>query len=370
MKNILIELIASFLSGKSVALPKEADWGYIYAVSKHHDIAQIAAEAILKQGLLPDCELLEAFKKQRLLAVYRREQLDYEQERICKALESEKAEYILLKGAVLKNYYPQGWMRSSCDIDILIKPCDKSRAIDAILALGYTQDTDGERDASLISKSGVNSELHFSITCGNEKLDSLLRDAFSRSDYLPNRFERVFDNEFFVYYHIAHMQNHFTEGGCGIRPFIDLWLYSQKCNYDEGIVREMLENSGSLAFYDGVKALIEVWFGSAEHSELTKMLEEYIISGGVYGTRENLGATGRHKEGGFFKYLLRRIFMPRERLRLIYPKIDKYPVLIPYYQVKRWFTLFDKSKFESAKSEIAGNKKAASTAELFSRLGL
>ncbi len=367
---LLTDLIFSYISGKEYSLPENADISVLYAVSKRHDLAHLLAAALEKQGILPENELGDELKKQKLLAIYRREQLDYEEERICGILKSAQIPYIPLKGAVLKQLYPEKWMRTSCDIDILIQEENKQQAITLLCErLGYTRETDGERDCSLISKSGMNLELHFSLKCDNERLNPTLFRVWDCSVLLAGC-ARALTNEFFVFYHIAHMLIHFAEGGCGIRPFIDLWLFENTNAINEEELTRLFKESGCLDFYNGVCALCGVWFGGAPHTRQTELLEEYIVSGGVYGSRENLGSAGRHKKGGYLKYLLSRIFMPKEKLRLVYPKIDKYPILIPYYWVKRWFTLFNKNTFKSAKSELSGNKKAQSTDELFTYLGL
>ena len=371
--KILMTCIRSEVFSDNTNLPDsltEEEINSLYVVSKKHDLAHIVALFLEKRGLLDKSAIGKEFAKQKFLSVYRREQLDFEEERVCKLFYDEQIEFIRLKGAVMKKFYPQVWMRSSSDVDILIKAQDREKAVSLLVSkFGYTLDSDAERDCSLISKSGMNLELHFAITSNNDKLDRVLTRVWEFA-YRINEHEYALKDEFFVAYHIAHMQLHFTEGGCGVRPFIDLWLYKQNLEKCESEVMFLLAESESVDFYKGVKSLCEVWFGDKKHSELTESVENFILSGGVYGTRENLGATGKHKNGSYVKYLATRIFMPRKNLRLIYPKIDKYPILIPYYQVKRWFTLLDKDVRKSAKNELSGNKKSDAIDKMLDGLGL
>lgn len=51
---------------------------------------------------------------------------------ISNALESQQIEYILLKGAVIRDLYPQKWMRTSCDIDVLVHEDELNCAISII----------------------------------------------------------------------------------------------------------------------------------------------------------------------------------------------------------------------------------------------
>ncbi len=373
VSKLFIAFIRSEVFGDNTNVPDsltEEEINALYTTSKKHDLAHIVASALEKRGLFKNLPVAKEFKKQNFLAVYRREQLDFTEEQVCNLLEDAHIDYIPLKGAVMKKLYPESWMRTSSDVDILIKPQDRDTAISLITEkLGFSIEANAERDCSLISKSGMNLELHFGITSNDEKLDIILKRVWDFAYHIHGH-KFALKDAFFTAYHIAHMQLHFVEGGCGVRPFIDLWLFKRFWEKCENDIITLLEESQSVDFYNGVKALCEVWFDDAEHTELTALIEQFILSGGVYGTRENLGATGRHKNGSYFKYILNRVFMPKNRLRLVYPKIDRYPILIPFYQVKRWFTLFDKEKRTSAKNELSGNKHSDYADKMLKGLGL
>lgn len=159
--------------------------------------------------------------------VYRYERLNYEYEKLCKALEKAKIPFIPLKGSILRDYYPEPWMRTSCDIDVLIHKKNLARAI-AYLSqnLEYVEKERATHDVSLYSPQGNHIELHFDLVEeGRAKnainvLNSVWENVSLHKDYLY----RYDMDEFFYYYHIAHMAKHFESGGCGIRPFVDLWI--------------------------------------------------------------------------------------------------------------------------------------------------
>ncbi len=94
----------------------------LFKLSKRHDLAHLVGDALDKNGLLPDgTEAKKRFLQERNMAVYRYEQIQYEYEQICEVLEKAKIPFIPLKGSVIRQYYPEPWMRTSCDIDILVK---------------------------------------------------------------------------------------------------------------------------------------------------------------------------------------------------------------------------------------------------------
>ena len=101
----------------------------IFALAKKHDLAHIAGNALSKLGVLGDNEISKKFKQVSMQAVYRYVRINSEYQKLCKTLEEAQIPFIPLKGAVLRNYYPEPWMRTSCDIDILVKSEDLDAAI-------------------------------------------------------------------------------------------------------------------------------------------------------------------------------------------------------------------------------------------------
>ena len=151
--------------------------------------------------------------------------------------------------------------------------------------------------------------------------------------------------EIFVLYHVCHMAKHFVNGGCGIRPFVDLRIIERKLSYSQREVDQLLKESGLKSFYDAVKALIGVWFDGDNHTELTKRMQEFLLTGGVYGSVEQCSAVRQVKSGGKLRYLLKKAFVGYRELCVCFPSLKKCPVLFPFYEVARWFKmLFGKDR--------------------------
>ena len=86
----------------------------LFKISKRHDLAHLIGDALDRNGLLPDgSEARKRFLQERNMAVYRYEQQQYELEQICAVLEDAKIPFIPLKGSVIRQYYPEPWMRTS-----------------------------------------------------------------------------------------------------------------------------------------------------------------------------------------------------------------------------------------------------------------
>ena len=326
----------------------------LYKISKSHDLAHLVAEALDKNGLLDDSDVAKKFRSERNMAIFRYEQINYELGEICRVFEENKIEHIPLKGAVLRAYYPQPWMRTSCDIDILIKEENLDKAIKLLCDhLGYGKVHRGTHDVSLHSPSNVNLELHFSLLEDNRANNAsvILNSVWDRVQSVGDGYRKALQDDFFYYYHIAHMAKHIEFGGCGIKPFLDLWVLNEKVPFDQEKCDAVLEEGGLKTLADNAKKLAYVWFGEEAHTPLTQKLEEYILTGGVYGSAQNMVAAQAAKKGRGLKYILSRIWFPYDLLKLRYPRVEKCKLLIPYYQICRWMNFLFKGKKKTALAE-------------------
>ncbi|MBQ9071364.1 MAG: nucleotidyltransferase family protein [Clostridia bacterium] len=348
----------------------------LYSISSAHDVSHIVGQALLSLGAKMPEETEAAFKKSVSLAMYRYLQTKRELSALKETLEDGKIPYIVLKGSVLRDYYSEPWMRTSCDIDILIKSCDISRATELLTSeLDYKFEGRASHDVSLFSPSGIHVELHFSLIEEGESAKTF--DDIWNSDLIVgvSDYGYAMTPETFLTYHVAHMAKHFNGGGCGIRPFIDLWILESKMPYDKDKLFALLSSCGLNAFYDAARLLSFVWLSDVAHTNLTLAMESYVMGGGVYGTIENRVTIRQRKSGGKFRYILGRIFLPYRKLKRIYPRLEKYPFLLPYYEARRWVTFLVRGNKSRALSEISytasvSEDKSVELATLMQELGL
>lgn len=330
----------------------------LYQIANAHDLAHIVGDALYSLGVELAPHLKSKFQKQQILAVYRYTQINYELGQICKTLEKAQIPFMPLKGSVIRAYYERPEMRTSCDIDIYVKERDLEKAVLALVeALGYESGMKNIYDVSLNSPAGVHIELHFALTENDERVERVfdsIWEASRRAD--GSEYHYLMSNEYFLIYHIYHMSKHFASGGCGVRPFMDLWVLKNKMGYDPVEVNSVLEKCGLAAFGKAAFDLSDVWFSHIAHTELTEEMEKYIIGAGVYGTLENRVAIHSEKQGGRFKYAFKRIFMSFSDLKRFYPPLERHPILFPYYSVKRWCRLsFNKKSRGKAFAELRYN---------------
>ena len=335
----------------------------IYSLAKAHDLAHLAASALANHGKLGDDEISNKLQKQLMLAAHRYSRIKYDLQKASEALARAKIPFLPLKGSVIRQYYPEPWMRTSCDIDILIHREDTERAIGALESIGFVKQQDTTKhDHQLISSSGVHLELHYSLRqeTSVRQADSILDAVWQEcSPNEPESYCYEMSGEMFVFYHVVHMANHFVYGGCGIRPFVDLWLLRNKMPYDSVKLDKMFAETGLTSFYKSVIELCDVWMDGAEHSDTTAAMEEFILTGGVYGTVANSATVKSAKGQSKLRTFLKLAFLPRADLEIAYPKLKKYPILLPFYQVKRWFRIFDPKKRERVSTLTAARNSVS-----------
>lgn len=361
--ELLLRMIRSAIDGTRIASPlslTEEEEKLLYSLAKKHDMAHLVSYALDQNGInLTSREAAEKFRKQQMMAIFRYENQNYDLEQVRALLEREGIRFLPLKGAVIRSMYPEPWMRTGCDIDILVDEENLVKTREALKThLGYSFDGVGDHDLTLVSPGGVHFELHFCLL-DNRNEDKYLKNVWRYArPKAPDSSEYILSDEMFYYYHIQHMAKHFVKGGCGVKPFLDLWVFRRSGLSLGQMDREYLEKGGFERFAEQSEALAEVWFGEAEHTELTRGMQTYVLRGGVYGNAENKEAADKDRKASRLHYVLSRIWLPFSAMSVRYPALEQRRWLLPFYQVKRWFCiLFSRKAPKPEREENHSNEQ-------------
>ncbi len=357
VEKIMFSLIKSEIAGGSTEdIKAELNpdvLNALFKLSDKHDMSHIVASALSNLKALSNDEISQKFNKTLMLSVYRDSLKDFAITQVGEILEKEKIPHIPLKGTVLRKLYPKSWMRTSCDIDVLVKEEDCERAIETLCKEGFKRTADcSTHDYNLVSSNNFHVELHYTLTqeesliTADKILDKVFDYAYPEKD---GGYSYALPYEIMLIYHLAHMARHLIHGGCGIRPFIDLWLMNEKIPHDEKAVSESLEKAGLFDFYNASLSLSRCWLENEDYTDKTKTLEEFILFGGVYGNTLNAANVKAGKGDGKLKSFIGLVFLPRKNLEVLYPNLKKHKILLPFYQVKRWLKVFDRKKFNKIK---------------------
>ncbi len=378
--KLLLSLVRSAISGSPLTQEEKALYSddilpELIKLADQQDLCHLACLSLKNNSLAQGFDL----KSEVIRAVYRYENQNRDCEEVYAVLEKEKIPFIVLKGAVIRSLYPEKWMRTSCDTDILIHYEDLDRAVEYFIKnSGFTVLERTTHDVTMRTPNRNNIEFHFDLVeegIANNAI-SILKSVWETAEPIKeNGYALKMKDELFYFFHIAHMAKHVENGGCGIKPLMDLWLIDEAGKQNKENRDKLLQKGRLLKFADVMRNLSEVWFKGKPADQLSVKLEQYIISGRLYGTAANRVAIGQEKAGGKTGYLISRIFAPYDRLKRYYPILQKHKWLTPIMQIRRWFMLFRPEVAKMAKGELKANNslsqaKAQEMHSLLRELGL
>lgn len=365
MSNILTEILSAQLHRATLSPEIRARLTpevllKLYQISRRHDLAHMVGNGLMENGVEIPEELQIKFKKADMLSVYRCAQQKQALAEIRACFESAGIPYIPLKGAVLRAFYPLESMRTSCDVDVLVKQEDLERACEALKSAGYVTEAQQYHDVSLVSPTNVHLELHFSVQENMPELDAVLSRAWMFA-VQEEGCRYAFTKEFFVFQAFAHMSYHFLSGGCGLRSLTDIWVMEHKMGLTYSDAEALLSEGGILEFARRMTELTHTCFDGASSDDFSKPLLEYVLTGGSYGTAVQKIAVKKSRKGGTVGYAFRRLFLPYATMKHVYPVLNRWPILLPFCWVARLFSRLFTSRGRRAVGEMKTAQSISTT---------
>lgn len=348
----------------------------IISLASKHSVLPLVGEALLKH-ISPHSSLALELKHQLLLLIAHHEQMMAMQRAVFNLFEQKKIAYLPLKGAELDCYYPNSWMRTRSDVDVLIHSEQVEEALSVLKEhLHFTVEERNYHDVSLRSQDGKLLELHFNLLERQTNLDQVLSLVWQYVSPVGESVSRQkMDPAYFVFHQIAHTAYHFQNGGCGVRFLIDLYLVRQNLAFDEMKLRDFCREADLLIFYHNLCRLMDCWFSDLPAQGIIGEMSEFILAGGVFGKLENKLMNERARRDGRIGFIFSRIFWPYRDLAVQYPSLEGKIWLTPLYQVRRWCRLLRFKKLKSSVQQLKLNqnlseKQVTKLAKLMRDVGL
>lgn len=350
-EKYFISLISSYLNHTSPAAPNNIDWKEIYRLSNIHNVCAMITNQImmLERENQPEKYLLSKFRQKLGYTLidsdHKTKAINY----IRNMLNDSDIDFLFIKGAILRCYYPVMEFRTSGDIDIIIRysDIDKLRQIITDVNININD----------------NSDNGFAFDYNDQHIE-----IHSTEDYDHPYFKKIFnmcknkDCEYFIddeqhlLYVLCHIIKHFNLYGAGIKMFMDIDVlirHMADFDYDEFMIKCAELNIKTFA--KASFSLCNYWFNTPikceidfnENEEFRKLFESEIISSGSFGFhKRNLGDyyinKGMGKEGkNNFTAKLRAfsalLFPSKRYLENRFPYAKKYPFLLPAAWLNRLF---------------------------------
>ena len=272
LKLVKSELLATPLDDGVIQSVTPDIMKKLYVLSKKHDMTHMVAAALERHNLLGEDEISNKLRNSIYMAVWRDELRERELQQIYKLFEEEQIAFIPLKGAVIRELYPEPWMRTSCDIDILVREEEVERARDVLVSrLNYRVVGQNYHDISMYSPADVHLELHYYIKEHMDNIDQLLERVWEYAKpIVEKRCQYRMTPEYMMLYLFANMSYHFSHGGCGVRNFIEICLMEKELYYERKSTDSYCEKCGIKVFTNYTRKISDIWMGEEEREEITK----------------------------------------------------------------------------------------------------
>lgn len=327
------------------------------------------AQAMEKLGFESDSDIWKCWLKEKNQLIYKSVLMDVEREAIQDFFEKNNIWYMLLKGMVIRKYYPAPELREMADNDILFDNKYSKEVYEFMTARGYKSDDYNKGyDDEYLKPPAYNFEMHRQLVSSKERpkwyeyykdvKSILIKDtnenretaANNESNNTSNQFY-FSDNDFYVYF-IVHTYKHFLNSGMGLRTVLDVYLYvsnlQEKLDFD--YIEEQLKKLDAYDFEQTFRSIAfkmfdenledRKWWDLFDVKE-QEMLS-YVLDAGTYGNLENsvahkMGYTKgeKKKASDKVKYIFRRLFPSMDTIEEFFPFFYKHKWAIPFLYIYR-----------------------------------
>jgi len=355
----LTSLISSVILNTAAPAPfDDINWVKFFNLAKKHDVSTLIYPIIQEMDIPEDVSVKFKNIQNRMIARTTRQNI--ETEVVTSEFEKNSIKYIKLKGAHIKDYYPYGYIRTFSDIDLYIDCSDKKKAEEIMERLGYTLSNITEYHDEYEKDNFYIFELHCHIVSPKTDYYSVFETPFDKS-YLAdnNNFCYKLKNEYLFLHLLFHLHKHFFSTGCGIRLFVDLLVFEKHIgSVDWNFIISVIKQYDILDFYNTIKMLMNFFFFNQAADNNIETIANYIFESSTTGIyKYNVASLSFW---GKIKYFLKVWFPPAKELAYRYPVLNKAPVLLPTYWIRRiLYSLFFKRS--SLKKQIDGIKTANSS---------
>ena len=332
-QNYVIALLRKSMGGSDRVPEEPEDLNIVETIVRRNGIL------LTVYGELPAA--LQQSLEERYLAAARQAVLqDYEGTRVLEALGEAGMNAIGLKGWELRKLYPEAGMRQMSDVDILVRPYSFEKIKAVMNALGFSSGRESTWKHDSFSKGEVHVEMHKRLTDDSGAIRDWENSLWDNAVALEDGTMQMSPEDSYLF-HFVHLHKDFLNGSLGLRRVVDTWL-QQRQPLDWSKVRDRLESFGMLPFHERMVRLSQTLMGERPMDEQAEILLAHACRRGIYGSGKNykagrIVAMGKSFAGGKLRSKLAAVFLPYSRMKAQFPALERRPILLPYFWMKRIF---------------------------------
>ena len=325
-ENQFVKLLRAVISDEEP--PCDIDWDGVWNLARRHHLETIVWEVAKKDPTVPnDIKSQMSNIYNRMIAREVRQGHCFEM--IEKALSDAGIHYAPIKGAILKNDYPQTNFRFMSDLDFYIKPEDRPAIREAIESIGgkFKGTESGDEQFLFWDKIGI--EFHGRLLYRKTKAGIENYPEWEFVDESRNRLSE----EGYELNLIGHAVHDLAGSGPGIRYILDLWIYRNRHEPQPNwqAVDERLKRDNIYEATHNLLNLSEYLFGNGDENPLMVEMADYVLKGGLHGDYKR-GLASQAADG---RALMKQLFRNRAEFENRYPWLKKYPFFLPVAWVMR-----------------------------------
>ncbi len=282
------------------------DWNELINLSRKHKIEGLIYSALNKTELLEniDEDKVKDLKKEVFFTGVTQISNMSKLEKVFNEFSKENVPVIVLKGLVVREYYPQPEQRSMSDADIFVKAKDINKSKKILIDLGYTEiDAEASHHIKYIKSGYPMIELHWHVMKRDgfsDELDLFEDDIWDRTIEVKVKGAKVLSlgYEDLALHLCMHMAAHLAASGFGVRQIADLVLLVEKKGHliDWTLFINKAEEFGFKKFIIIMFKICNILFSmdipkemavyKIDDEEMFESLISTIFDGGVYGKKD------------------------------------------------------------------------------------
>lgn len=386
-KLFLLDVLKSFIHKEKLNFDAELDWNEVIRLAQIHSVTGILGYMSMQSLSERTTQLADMLKKQCFANVAVFAQRTKKADELIAKLNKAGIDHMLFKGYVVRNYYPMPELRSYGDVDILIKPEDRKKSHELMLAQGFEVKDDWEPIYSYHNNFELY-ELH------TEVMEVDVSDKADYRGYFNTAWKHVRNignnsyeptPEFHFLYLMTHIAKHICGAGAGIRMYLDLGAFIKHFgdSIDWAYIDSTLEELKLKEFANTALTMVERCFEVPSPLELHEINEEtfesfmdYTLDGGLFGNvgRDSaLIALKKSDKSSRFATVMSRLFPKAEDIERRYTYLQGNHWLLPIAWVHRFFktsSTWGKHATEAKSIMQTDNEEVQKLKNIYKEIGL
>lgn len=368
MERYLISLVADALNqNESAEIKWKPSWEWIYKMSDYHHVANLVYYKVMWSDDARVRKWKERFEERYKSAIRLQERNQILRDQIEQELEKKEIHALFLGESAILRYYERPEMRTPEPLQILVQKKKYDDARRAVVSMGFEEITDrqNQKTGLFVKIPDQRIRLLHELPFSGKKVKMWFKDMPGELPREDGRHYIHYMNEETLYiYFICRLADKFARGQAEIRDVADLWTVVSKeghgMKWKE--VREELESLELETFGEYIVKLAGKWFGNMHFygdNGLLNAMQTYILSKGAYGRRENesflplvpgvVDSYYRDLRKEEKRKMREMQFPSLEYMAVSFPKLKKWPLLLPAYWIirlakRRKFTKKEQSK--------------------------